>query len=97
MLIMLIFWPPPPLGPHKMKKVNMINISPALGPFGQDVLKTREMLIMLILPGHVGTAYKSEALATTLGGGTTPTKSTTMQGRPLPLDYPWIRSFDLRR
>ena len=44
-----------------------------------------------------GLTYKSEALATTLGGSTTPTKSTTMQGRPLPLDYTWIRSFDPHR
>ena len=47
--------------------------------------------------GHVRTTYKSEAMATTPGGSATPTKSTTMQGRSLSLDYAWTRSFDLRR
>ena len=58
--------------------------------FPYNTIKTKE--------GHVRTTYKSEALATTLGGGPTPTKSTTMQGRPLSLDYAcWTRSFDLCR
>ena len=30
-------------------------------------------------------------------GSTTPTKSTTMQGRQVPLDYTWTRSIYLRR
>ena len=62
-LIMLIFLgtlggrgggprtPPPLPSPRSPQEenFNMINISPVLGPFGQNVLKTGEVLIMLII------------------------------------------------
>ena len=46
---------------------------------------------------YVRTTYVTKVVATTLGGSTTPTKSTTMQGRQVPLDYTWTRSAHLRR
>ena len=44
----------------------------------------------------VRTTYKPKVVATTLGGSTTSTESTTTQGRQMPLDYTCTRSFDLR-
>ena len=39
----------PPPGQNPPKRINIINISPVLATFSKNVLKTGEMLIMLIM------------------------------------------------